>query len=377
MRDCGGDVSAALAQAWAGLTRLLADLPAHQAALAIRWRYCPRPADESLQSRLALFIIIASTNSALVETLSRALESSLLKRLYGLSPSPLEEVPWESFRAASDLVRREQLTRPLHGREFNDRSPAAYYEIDPFEPSVRDDSMALDQVLGRRGEWVAIEVAAEPVDLAAERHRHTAYLAELQSVNRRWDGEEDASLLELTYATTHGLTWNRSQGVLRPLRREDPLAEDVRRCQQQFHETLRRPHLRFHARVLAETPAAAHLVSSVLAESAFDGGNYRLFHTADDDPVFHRAIHAARNLRLEPFPSHERLITEEGLGDLYAGFRRLAHVATTEELAGLFRLPVAVHGSPRCIRANTDPPALCENEMIILGWDEEPSDERE
>ena len=133
--------------------------------------------------------------------------------------------------------------------------------------------------------------------------------------------------------------------------------------------------MRFHLRAFARTTQTAHLLAATLAESAFEEGSYRLFDYDMGDPFFAKAVNASQELKVEPFPAHERLFTDEWSG-LYDDFSRLGHVAPVEELCGAFRLPVASIGSPSCIRKNTDPKPATGEDMILLGYDVDPIDRR-
>ena len=161
-----------------------------------------------------------------------------------------------------------------------------------------------------------------------------------------------------------------SRSGLKPLRNKDPLADEILRQQQRFHETLAEPHLRFHIRVLAQTPAVARLLASVVGESAFEEGSYQLFDYAADDPLFEEVANGRKDLRSVPAPALAKLLGKRDIR-LYDGMTGLANVAPVDQLTSVFRLPLASYGSPCCIRKNTDPPVQNADEMIVLGYDEQ------
>ena len=70
----------------------------------------------------------------------------------------------------------------------------------------------------------------------------------------------------------------------KPFQRRDPLADDILRQQRRFHESLRQSHLCFSVQVMTEQWSTARLMGSVLAESAFEQGHYRLLLGSNADP---------------------------------------------------------------------------------------------
>ncbi len=73
-----------------------------------------------------------------------------------------------------------------------------------------------------------------------------------------------------------------------------------------------------------------------------------------------------------PLSAHEILFQDKD-PRLYSGLSRLSRVVTVDELLGAFRLAVASATSPNCIRKNTDPLAMSEQNLIIFGQDQEGS----
>jgi hypothetical protein len=131
----------------------------------------------------------------------------------------------------------------------------------------------------------------------------------------------------------------------------DPLADDLLRCQRRFHEDLRKPHLNFHISVKATTDINARLITSVVAESAFNEGSYRLI--ADD----------------------KNAEDDSNSPGIYKDLRTLVNLATVDEMLGAIRLPVSFFASPYCIRKNTDPEFIDPDDMIVLGYDYQGHDE--
>ena len=292
----GGDVAAAVAREFVGLLRLLADLSPGAGVLTIRLVYLPEPKDGDIQSRLRLHLIVESPDPSIARILCQYIECSLISQFYGLTAEARSDIPWERMAAASDIIRRERRIKPLHSREFNDRIPSFYYAIDPFRPNDRNDYYSLESVLGGLDEPVVIDLRVEPADSSDAFHAHTGYLARLQSINRTWEADEDLRLGEMTFSGVGRESRIPAPEVLRPLRRKDPLADDVFRRQQRFHESATQPHLRFQIRVFAASGPTAHLASASLAECAFTDGSYQILNYARGDAFFRQALESARGM---------------------------------------------------------------------------------
>ncbi len=172
------------------------------------------------------------------------------------------------------------------------------------------------------------------------------------------------------YSEDNSYTRISAREKLNPLNYRDPLADDIQRQQRRFHETLRRPHFLFNIQVLAKTEATARLIGSVLAESAFEEGSYRLINSQKADESFDNLSNSGSQTKKSK-PS----IFEYSHGDFnvqdYDDLRDLARLATVEELLGVFKLPIASFSSPFCIRKNTDPPFIDPKDLIVLGYDEQ------
>ncbi|MBM3325339.1 MAG: hypothetical protein FJY66_06690, partial [Calditrichaeota bacterium] len=310
------------------------------------------------------------------EILTKAIESGLLTRFYDLCATEPIQPAWDKMQAMCDLVRREERIEPLHSSELNDRIPPFYYASQSFVPNDRNNYQHLEGTLGTLSETAVTDLSAEPVEVGDEFHGHTRHLDLLQSINRTWDRDDEDFVEEMSRVSAIGAEgWASRPERLKPLRYRDPLANDLLRRQQRFHETLGKPHLRFHLQVFAENPATAHLLASVLAECAFENGSYRVFDSTKEEAIYARAIASARAGRVEPFPTHERLFPGTDV-ELYRCFARMSHIAPVDELASVFRLPVVPYGSPTCIRRNTDPKTQSSEGVIIPGHDEAPIDRR-
>ena len=366
----GGDARSSIWQGFAQVLRCVSHLPPASVCLSLVIAFSPEASAAAAQSRVSVYILSRAEDANTAATLALLLERGPVAPYYDLRLVQSPPVPWARMTAVYHVVRREDAIEPIHSSEFNDRIPPLYYAIHPFCANEKNDYLLLDHVLDKLGQSAAVEIAVSPIDVSTELAEHTRYLARLASINRSWDRDDDESGQAVDYLGS-GQTWRAGAAVnLRPLRREDPLADDILRRQRRFHETLILPNLSFRIRALAETASTANLVASVVAESAFDEGAYRLLACAAEceNPACSSGLSAA------PFSSLERLFGREPARP-YAGLARLAHVASVDELTGAFRLPVASHGSPCCIRKNTDPVCEDETDLIVLGFDQEPAAE--
>ncbi len=345
-----GDVRGAISGHWRSLVRAVGMYPPDSLHIAIRMLYSPSPEEgKNIQSRLSLLVEISSTDRATLESFRLLVEHGPLRRFYDFERcDPQETETEEAYPARCEIVRRADLIEPLHGPEFNDRIPRSYYSLQSFEADEGNDYLALDSVLDQVKEKVSIRLDISPADLTPELKFHTHYLARLQKVNRTWDDDELISDWPSELMTVdESETWsNRSVQRVKPLRYQDPMADEVHRSQQRFHEKLQRPNLLFRFEVKAQTDGAALLLATVMSEAAFEKGSYRILRTGFE--------------REQP-----------ELDRHYPEFKRLVNLATVEELQGVFRLPMGSYSSPRCLRKNTDPPLTTLEDAIILGVDQE------
>lgn len=366
----GGDVLAATGDDCEHLLRAVADLPPESASVNIRYTFDPRPPNGNMQDRLGIYVMARHQDKDLGNSLRLLFERGPLTRFYRLQRVERFEAPWVELQAACEILRREDAVEPLHSSEFNFRIPEYYYTIGPFKPNSRNDYVNLDRVLGGIGERVVVDMRVGPTDVSNELRDHTRYLSRLQSINRAWDSDQDDEPGAQDYLDD-SRDWRstREQG-LKPLRHTDPLADEIFRFLRGFHESLRRPHLLFRIIVFAQTPAVARLVGSVVADSGFQEGSYRLLTWSKGMKYFDEGLRSVKESRVSALPVHEFLFRGRDT-TLYSDLGRLSHLATVDELLGVFRLPVSSASSLHCIRKNTDPPHEKDDDIIIIGYDQE------
>ena len=273
----------------------------------------------------------------------------------------------DGYGAACDVTRRLLVLAPTVTAESNPKVLPRYLLIHPLVPRRDNDYLQLASLLSGIEEPVLVDIRVEPADAGKELARHTIYLSQLGEINHSWrDDDEDAG--SLVWGKDERL-FARPGSEIRPLRVKEQLVEDILRNQRRVHETLTRPHLTFQVRVFAQSPDMAHLVASVVAESAFEGGSYSLFDSKRGEPLFDQAIRKHKEGRVLGVPLLEHILRDHGI-HLYDDLATLSNLAPVDELMSVFRLPVASHGFPNCIRKNTDPPREDPHELIVIGYDE-------
>jgi hypothetical protein len=365
-----GDVLAAVGQNFEHLLRSISILPPGSVSVSIRFRFTPVPKSKDNQSRLVIYILARANHSNVARNLPLLFESGPLVKFIHLEKTQGFEAPWGNLQAVCEIVRRQDTVMPLHQNDVNDRIPPYYYTISSFEPNDRNDYLDLDRLLGSINETVILDICIEPADIKSERLDHVKYLSLLQSINRIWDRDGDEEPELINFFGDDSTRRPVSRKIVKPLRYKDPIADDIFRSQQRFHETLRQPHLSFSIRVLSESPEAAQLIGSVVGESIFENGSYQLVHREKGEKSFDEDLLSIKEARIPASFNSGSLLQEENF-PLYTGLSKLCRLGTVGELSGVFRVPVASQSSPCCIRKNTDPPKDDPRNLIVLGFDQE------
>lgn len=359
-------IPAAVAADMEALLRLAAGKPAGSLTLRVRFVYRPLEEVTDSQDRLRIEIAVGAREPAVVKTVGMLIERSCLRFYSPQRTDPLE-LPWNRMGAACDIVRRVDSVHPLISPDLNPRIPTAYYMIRPFEADEGNDYLAVDRLLDEVDEPVIIDLVVQPVDHSGEALSHTRYLSVLEAINSRHD-EDDWLPPEEPILTDQSRGATRSGSRRRGLRRRDPRAQDMLQKQRRSDDTLLDPHLEFQLRVFAQRRETADLLGCAVAQSGFRDGNYRVILTAAEEDLFRELVNKGKAGEIAPYPVHEGVFGPAD-SDPYPSLKRLGHLASVKELAGVFRLPVASYNSPLCIRKNTDPPSENPRESILLGHD--------
>ncbi|MFH1614958.1 MAG: hypothetical protein ABIG61_07730 [Planctomycetota bacterium] len=356
----GGDVRKAAWQACEHILRTLSNMPSSSISAEILFIHDPAAGSDDRQSRLKLYLRLEATEPSNLKSIGHLVKGSMLSRFYKLETLEQPFLEPEGLKWNCSVIRREDFVRPLHDNLFNAKVPEYYYTVIPFDANEKNDVMMLDSVLDKVDKPVIISIKLKPVDISAQLHSHTAYLARLSSINRSWEDEYELknNFDNFSFSENDLSNLARSSQELKPLTCRDPLADDIFRQQKKFHESLRTPHLQFGIQIMAENESTARLVGSIIAESSFQQGSYRLL-TSNTD-CDHQVV-----------PDSICDEAKEYIDiALYNELRPLTQLATADELLGLFRLPVASFSSPFCIRKNTDPKFVDPKDLIVLGYDQ-------
>jgi hypothetical protein len=364
----GGDVSEAVARAAQELQRAVADCPTGKVTATLRYLYSPEKGAANPQARLSLYLIIKSRSKARARSLAVRIERGPLSLFYKLKLAPINDAPWEELKAVCHVVRQESAISPLYGPEFNPAIPEKYYLVNPFKPCSTPSFTSLDRVMDSITEPAVIDIAIAAADVSEELQAYTKYLERLHTINwpTRLDWDDEPA--ELDFVGDERPAFHDSRPARRPAPKKDPTAEDVLKISRQYVESLRKRNLFFNIRAMASTPEDAELLASVLAESVFDEGTYRILSFDNSHPAANDAILCARENRIAQVPSFEKLFPD-GVPKLYIPFESLSNLATVEELQGAFCPPMGGYETSRTIRKDTDPKLEKVEDLIVLGYD--------
>ncbi len=364
----GGSVVGAIARGFEFLLRALACMLAGSCSVEIIYLFKAEGNGQDRQTRLKIYLRLWASDSPGVYNLDRLVRAGPISLYYKFLP--IEKIPnVEGLRASCEIVRREDLVKPLHSTDRNYKIFAYYYTLTLFTPNRENDYLMLDRVLDCIDEPVMITIQVQPVDISPQVHAHTAYMARLGAINNKWDIDDEV-FGNIDYTSYDGHQYMGLRNQWKPLCYKDPLANDILQVERQNHKTFRNPHLSFKIKAEAETIPAVRLIGSVVGDCAFEDGSFRIIvkekdKTSSDDLA-------------ETYQPTETLIsssTQDTNSDLefkeYEQLRPLRGCATVEELLGVFRLPIGGYFSPCCIRKNTDPPQEKPEDLIELGYDME------
>jgi len=209
-------------------------MPPGSTSVAIRCLFNPEPANGNIQTRLQLYVMAYTRSSDTREILRLLIERGALNRFYRYERIQQFKAPIRKLKSACKIIRKEDIIEPLHSAEFNDKIPSFYYAIRSFTANFRNDFIALDRVLGNVQESVIVDVCIEPFDVSKELSAHTRYLSQLQSINRSWDFDSEDNLEPFDYIGDDPKWQTPRKESLRPLRYQDPLADDILRSQQRL-----------------------------------------------------------------------------------------------------------------------------------------------
>jgi len=366
--EAGGNVRAAIQRDFEHFLRNVAAFGPGQVALAIRYVFRPATAGVSLQKRLSVYLVGQAKREDISSSLKLLMKRAPFQRFFPLKKKDKFKIDWDEFHACCDVLRYQTLIDPTVPAELNANALPSYYLINPFEANLDNDFLLLDQMLDQVQEPAIIEICVEPANVRSELISHTKYLSLLQQVNRGYDPDD-----EYFFPRGFGQGGNEWLNAQKPLRNREPLSDDILRMHRRFHESLIKPHLRFHMRVFARTPPVAGLLASVAAQSAFKEGSYQFYESVRGDPLFDKAVEHPEHLKVIPVDTFLELQGSETI-ELFENLSTLSNLVPPDQLFGGFGFPVASHASPKCMRKNTDPPDQNPKDLIVLGYDDQNND---
>jgi hypothetical protein len=359
----GGDSVTKIFDNNTNFLRILSEFPPGSVNVALRFVF--EPENQFKQNRLRIYLISTSSPVQQEQCLSLLMEKGPLNQFYTIEKAQACPVEWSQFSVFSDITRKQTLSKSTLAPGFNSRAMPYYYLIEPFRPENSNDYMQLDNILDRLTAPALIEVCVEPVQTAAVSMYLSECISCCQAVNRSWEHDQE-DIIHLG-GGLDGRDWS---SALRPLRQKECLVDDILRKTRSLNETLTRRHLKFSIRIFAADKPAARLLGSVVAESALRDGIYQMHDFCRGDEFFDFVIQNAEHAELMAPPVFEACREVKTI-DLYRNISTLCSMSTVDEIAGVFRLPVAcVSRSPRCIRKDTDPKSIPPQDMIVIGTDE-------
>jgi len=352
------------------LSRNVANMLPGCCSAEFRFIFEPEGHGQDSQSRLNLYLLLWASSSTVASNLDALVRGGPLSNFYNfVKVEKLPKTRMELF-SSCEIVRRENFIMPLYTSDLNYNIPQSYYTIDSLVPNKENDYFLLDRILDRATESVIICIKIQSADTSKQLHAHAKYMAQLTEITRYLDYcDDDFGSCDYTGSNDYNYVPLRDQ--LRPLAYKDPLANDVLRAEREIHKLLFKPLLFFKITVAAATEHTAHLVCSVLAESAFEEGGYRIIiNDYNTNPIDESGqSYQASQIDCHHMPQHAN---EKEPSEDYKNLWALARLATVEELSGAFRLLVA-SSQPLCCRKNTDPPSVDPKNLILLGYDSQGS----
>ena len=372
---CGGDVREQIFRAHEHLLRTITSFPEGQVTLAIRYQFQPAVAG-SPQDRLRLQLAVKLGVELSGNVAKQLVDAGPLGDFYKLKACTQGDPVLgfgPEFSSICEVVRLEEGIQRQVSRAENDRIPALYYAVYPFEAQEDNDALTMDRLLSKVDGSCAVEMLVRPVDQTPDLAAHYAYITHLASVN----GYDDFSWAGSGQDSD---PWSDEQPGVRTLTRnrtKDAIADEIQREHQEIHRNLRKPQLLFHIKTFATQPEHALMLASAVAESGLKSGKYRLIPYQSGGNETEGALVRKSRQESEAMPvslgAMYAPVWRRQLPENWRSLSRLCRLATVDELKGLMRFPVGGYGSPRCIRKATDPKAVSDPAAIVIGDDLEAS----
>lgn len=354
----GGKVRQEAFSASEQLLRMIASFGPDSLRTAVRFTY--EPNEPNFQDRLQIEVLLRAPQEA-ASTIEKLSSAGPLTGIYTLEPTTGPPKIPDALEACSEVVRREEAWKPDPIRKKrNEYIPEEYFSVHPFEPSKKNDWLAIDRLLDRFDQAACVEVLVTPTSVENERLWIYRYITQLIKVNRYNPSSSNGSF--------------RSSGASDFVR--SPIADQVRRQQEDLHRKMATPHLHFAIRCWAAEQDSAHLLASTVAESATTEGKYRILsHNKADIPKVRKASRSLEILDRELLAPGiwGKFLQSDISNNPRNELVRMSRLASIEELSSFYRLPVGrPSATPRTMRRRTDPVQAGSNEStLLLGHDAE------
>lgn len=385
---CGGNVRESIFRAHEQLLRMIANMDAGQLTLAFRFCFDPHT-NKGLQNRLIVQVLIKTGEDVSEDIVKQFIDAGPLCEFYEFISKQEERLGIETeelvaefhttsvspFSWVCEVTRLEDRVEAEVPKELNRYVPSAgfYYSPVPFDARADNDYLLLDTVLSKIDDSCMIEFMIAPEDISRDVQAHDKYLRRLMAVNQYGDDVYTGAEQDTLETTLFPQDTGYHTTTLEQKKKNDPIADEILREQQEYHRKLRQPHLLFHIKAFASKKETALMLASTAAESGFSGGKYRLISYGKDlgdtqQNGFESSMHDSRVLSVSCHAKYPQIWNED-LPKGWQGLNRLSHLATVDELKGIMRLPVGGYGSPRCLRKSTDPKPMSTDNSILIGDD--------
>jgi Helicase HerA, central domain len=350
-----GDPSGVINEGMRALLQFIADAGKGKIGITLRYYFDPAAGAENPQQRLVPHLVVRAKSSKLLRAAAFLIERRAMGHYYGLERVKTCDLPDMGRASVLHIVRKDHFYKPLVQRAVNPHVPGDhYYLVEPFQPREDNDFLDLDRLCAGLKERAVLDIAVEPTDICDVHRCHLRYLARTRAACQTW-AHRDGDAFHLREFMTRDIhtpsPWDYLQDPVTP---KDPVAEEILRRGERFQESLQLPHLAFSIRVASPDEAGAYALAQTLAGEAFLDGTYDIRPRPPDDD---------ESVDTSGEPEAEGVPDATGCD----GLSRLPNIATVDELAAVFRLPIAGSERTHCIRKDTDPPPLAGNRVLVLG----------
>ena len=362
-----GDIAGHIYERAEQLLRMIGRFEPGQIACCIRAFFDPNKS--RLQERLKWTVSLYTAPNISPETVNALVTDGPLSGFYDFSDVNKFFWNYDGFDAACEILRYEETLKPLVPSERNPRiNFRHYYAVKPLSPRMDNDYLMLDQTLSGVKEPVLMEILVTSAEVKEVRETHFEWVSRLLAINA-YDDDTYVPGAPEDFSQGQGLAT--SSGSIyseRNSRSKDPLADEFLRENQELFQNLRKDQLRFAIKVFSKSPEICLTVASTLAESCFSEGIYQLIAYARGSPWFEPSCTESSSGIFGEDPYDPELFSGAP-PEKTKILHRMARMATAEELAGAFRLPVAGTTSPRCMPKSTDPKEVPAETSILFGHD--------